>query len=98
MRSEIEQALKRMIVMIQMWINLISSSSRSTAVIAEAMEATNLLNSFSLLQLKYSSVTPVWRNRPLEQIARDLYSKGRLSQTSVTHACINNFIAQFVYY
>ena len=41
MRSEIEQALKRMIVMIQMWIDLISSSSHSTAVIAEAMEVDN---------------------------------------------------------
>ena len=41
MRSEIERALKQMIVMIQMWIALISSSSRSTAVIAEAMEVDN---------------------------------------------------------
>ena len=38
MHSEIEQALKWVIVTIQMWIDLISFSSRMTAVITEAME------------------------------------------------------------
>ena len=41
MRSEIERAFKQMIMMIQMWIDLISSSSSLTAVITEAMEVDN---------------------------------------------------------
>ena len=48
MHSEIEQALQRMIVTIQMWINHISSSSRSTAVITEAIEVDNKLFKFIL--------------------------------------------------
>ena len=39
MRSEIERVVGGMIIMtIQMWIALITSSSRSAAVIAEAIE------------------------------------------------------------
>ena len=63
MRSEIERVVEGMIVTIQMWIPLgilpISSSSRSAAVIVEAVEVDsklNLLNPFSLMKLKYSSV------------------------------------------
>ena len=41
MCSEIERALKRIIVTIQMWINFISPSSRFAAVIAEAIEVDN---------------------------------------------------------
>ena len=41
MRLEIERAVKRMMVMIQMWIAFISSSSRLVAVIAEAIEVDN---------------------------------------------------------
>ena len=41
MHSEIEQVLKQLIVMIQMWIDFISSSSRSAVVIAEAIEVDN---------------------------------------------------------
>ena len=59
MRSEVERVVEGMIVTIQMWIPSISSSSRSAAVIAEAIEVDsklNLLNPFSLMKLKYSSV------------------------------------------
>ena len=38
MRSEIERVVEGMIVTIQMWIAPISSSSRSAAIIAEAIE------------------------------------------------------------
>ena len=38
MRSEIKRVAEGMIVMIQMWIAAISSSSRSATVIAEAIE------------------------------------------------------------
>ena len=65
MSSQIELALKWMTVTIQMWTDLISSSSHSTAVIAEAIEVDNTkpLNSFSLLKLKYSSVTCAYINK-----------------------------------
>ena len=59
MRSEIERVVEGMTVMIQMCIPPISSSSHSAAVIAEAVEVDsklNLLNPFSLMKLKYSSV------------------------------------------
>ena len=41
MHSEIELTLKQMIMKIQMLIDLITSSSRLTAVIIEAMEVNN---------------------------------------------------------
>ena len=45
MRSEVERVVEGMIVMIQMWIAApISSSNRSTAVIAEAVEVDSKLN------------------------------------------------------
>ena len=55
MRSEIEWAVKQMILKIQMWIAFISSSSCSAAVIAEAIEVDNKPYKFIfLLKLKYS--------------------------------------------
>ena len=44
MRSEIERIFEGMIVTIQMWIPPISSSNRSAAVIAEAIEVDSKLN------------------------------------------------------
>ena len=52
MHSEIERVIEGMILTIQMWITPISSSSRSAAVIAEAIEVDSKpLNPFSLLKL-----------------------------------------------
>ena len=48
MRSEIKRAVKRMMVMIQMWIAFISSSSRLAAVIAETIEVDNKPFKFNL--------------------------------------------------
>ena len=61
MRSEIERVIEGMMVTIQMWITpgpFPPAAARQHAVIAEAIEVEpNLLNTFSLLKLKYSSVT-----------------------------------------